>query len=1179
MNNMLCACLCLLFAASLAGAAAKPLQTFTVKDYLRHQWTDEVIHFPVSYAGDLPSSLTLVDEQGSALPCQFTNLQRKRGTVTGAVWTVVSLPPKGSVTLRLQPGVPAPSDLRLVAHDDEYILGNSRMSLRLPRLATPAQPVDLTALPAPLLAVSDGGGKTWYGQGSWVNADVPLQVASAATTVLDNGPVRITVRYRLTLADGRFYQADISLGARQDAALFTDDTNIEAPKAAVRFAFQSGLNADRVYWRNNYFADAAKGLTPAPIDFSKEQALCNIRPWSFWWAKDLAVGAGFFKDGAEPFVAVAAVQPSRWMPYGWDGAERMQIPVTARPGGGLDVTLALNAWTAQHTDESKLSPILAVGFQYSQEALAHQNGTDSQLAVFPMHRELAITVGTVTEHVQKDFAKSKLRRQVVKYSEFPLDEVKDYAFDYTPARPERKHPFLLFTQADIDRVRRQAQNVPAVRDELAKVTKQITGAGGDAIYATRDKDPNWGTAFYEKAYKGGALGYGYSSMAFMGSADEKYGRMLAAAAKGMARDNVANIIDEPSRPCLGGLGHVYPGSWTNLLFAYDAVADSGYLTAEEKADIDASLVFGAHVLAHRDYWNTARGCCSANPNMTALIKLPRGLMALFLDGHPESSAWLRVAETELQAELKAWIAPGGAWIECPGYQGASLDPIFPLVQALKNVKGKNYFTAPQLKSTMEYYAFLITPPDKRFRLGPNDALPAPRMLPSFGDMWTGTVTVFPGWVAKAVADVDPSFSAHQQYAWNGMRHAYNTMYTMGYTPALTDPELPAAPPAVLSKGFPGFGSIMRTSWTDANASYVAHRTGPFLHHYHDDFNTIVYYAKGAPLCVDFGNLYAPLQRGESWYHSRVSFNTLAETPGQVDYSNGDLVDFRALPRVIAYSAGTATGASKSRDTRHLLMVQSDDPQGANYLVLRDVTTDGTPNQDYYWNLWCLSKEPAVAGNTVHFAGQLGVDLDVHLLAPAAPQITTDRWDWKQYIGNWGNFAEEQYGIHVKKQGSAEDFFAVLYPRAAGQAAAKIAAVANGRGLDITHMEGRDLLLLSAGMPADATAAGMRVSGEIAFARSYRDGAVRLAVLKGACTVTAGEWTLAGNAPTSLRVRGDAVTGECSGPAHAVTIIVPAAFGKPSVTLDGKPLKTAFANGTLTFKAPAGEHVFTIAGKR
>ncbi|OPZ81516.1 MAG: hypothetical protein BWY76_03010 [bacterium ADurb.Bin429] len=648
--------------------------------------------------------------------------------------------------------------------------------------------------------------------------------------------------------------------------------------------------------------------------------------------------------------------------------------------------------------------------------------------------------------------------------------------------------------------------------------------------------------------------------------------------------NVKDILDAPWRPDLGGYAHVYPGNWTRLLFAYDAIADAGYLTDEDKADIDAALVLGAHVLAHPDYWNPARGLCSANPNMTALITLPRGLMALYLDGHPRADRWLKSAEDELQAELKAWIAPGGAWIECPGYQGASLDPMLPLMQALKNVKGRNYFADPRFKATMDYYGFLLTPPDRRFPPNNTAGLPSPRILPSLGDMWTGATTVFTGWTAKAIADADPVFGARQQYHWQQQLMPHGTMYSSGYTPALTNPELPAAPPVELSRAFPGMGSVMRSSWTDPNASYLLHRTGEFMHHYHDDFNSLIYYAKGAPLCADFGNLYQPHQRGEAWYHSRVSFNAKDNPPSQANQSTGRLVETCFLPRTLDYSHGQSAGVGKQTANRHLLLVKSADPMGATYVVMRDATTDGPNEREFYWNLWCLSKEPQIAGNVVRFPGQLGVGLDVHLLSPATPKLEIDKWDWKQYIGTWGNFTEEQYGLHVHKTGSAEDYVAVLYPRSAGQGPARVraeASVVNARGnaqvLTITHMEGEDTILFSP--QADALHFGKaELAGRIAFVRRYQNGALRLATVSGKCAVTLDEWSLHSDGPTAIEIIGKQVTGESNGAAHAAQIVLPAATGAVTATLDGKRIRVKREKNVVSLNLPAGAHTFTLAVK-
>ena len=1168
-----CSLVCLCLALPALGATA-PLQTFTVRDYLQHAWSNEIVHFPISYrAWSIPGLLTLTDTEGKPVPSQVSGLGHHWLRITGTVWTVVTVPPNGEVTLRLQPGESPRSSLRLLAQEGEYVLRNDLMALRLPRLpgAIP-QPRELSTLPAPLLSVAAGDAKTWLGQGIWTHGDAALLVRDATTSVIEEGPVRVTVRYRLTLTDGRFYQADISLGDRQDCALFTDDSDIDSPTTSFRFSFQPGLNADRVYWRNSWFGEPSKGLVPGPLSFDKEQVVFSMRPWYFWWLKDKTVWAGFYKDGAEPFVGVTGVRPSRWSPYGWDGFDRTELPVTARPGGQLDLTLALQAWTRQ-PNTNVLTALEEVAHAYSQEVLA---GTDCP-KVYPLHRELAFTVGAVSGHVTRDETRAKMRLQLVKYSQFPLDEVKDYAFDFRPSHPERKHPFLLFTQADIERARCQAKTVAAVTAEVAKATAYIAGCGGDALVAKIQKEPDGWKKFYRENYVGNGLN-GSVPQAYAASGDRKYGIMLAAGIKGIARDNLVNVLEAPWRPDLGSFAHVYPGNWTSLLFSYDALAGSDYLSAEEKSDIEHSLVFGAHVIAHPDYWTPERGLCSANPNMTALVRLPRGLMALFLEGHPKAEAWLRIAEAELQHEVKAWISPGGAWIECPGYQGASLDPMFPFMQALKNGKRRDFFADPRIKATMDYYGFLLTPPDRRFPTQNTNGLPSPMTLPSIGDMWTGSTAIFPGWTAMATAASDPAFSARQEFFWKAMLSPYGTMYTPGYTIVLTDPDLPATPPQELSRGFPGFGSVLRTSWTDPLASYVCHRTGPYLHHYHDDYNEIVYYAKGAPLCVDFGNLYQPFQRCEAWYHNRVSFaKTNSPSPGE---SSGELVEVRTLPRTIDYSQGKSQGGGGQQNQRHILLVKSADPLGANYVILRDRTVDGPTNRIFYFNLFCLAGDPQITGNAVHFPGQLGVDLDVHVMAPAAPQIEKDHWDWKQYIGRWGNISEDQHGIRVVKEGSTEDFFTVLYPRAAGQGPAEVTAVCSNAAVEVAHMEGRDLVLLSPDHPTTVARGDTRLAGEIALARRYANGDVRLAVVKGTNAMASlGPWELRSSGPTAIEITAaGGLVGESSGDAHTACITLPPDHRAAGVALDGKPMAAQRDGIHLVLSLPAGPHSFSIIEK-
>jgi hypothetical protein len=180
---------------------------------------------------------------------------------------------------------------------------------------------------------------------------------------------------------------------------------------------------------------------------------------------------------------------------------------------------------------------------------------------------------------------------------------------------------------------------------------------------------------------------------------------------------------------------------------------------------------------------------------------------------------------------------------------------------------------------------------------------------------------------------------------------------------------------------------------------------------------------------------------------------------------------------------------------------------------------------------------------------------------------------------WGNFGEEQYGVHVRKQGSAEDFFTVLHPRAAGQGPAQVASLAEGRGVEVTHIEGHDVVLLSPGKPAAVTHGEVRLSGEVAFARRYTRGDLRLAVIKGAgASAAESPWSLRSDGPVALSIQGTTIEGESSGAEHAAQIPLPPAYGVALATLDGKPFDIKREGDLLTLLLPAGYHTLTIKPK-
>ncbi|MHB9131879.1 MAG: hypothetical protein ACYDBB_12440 [Armatimonadota bacterium] len=1134
----------------LAARAAEPLQTFTVKDYLGHRWVDELVHFAIDVPGT-GKDYTLTDEKGEAYPVQLTDVVRQNRRTKATLWTVVTVEPGVTLTLKLQTGKPSTEGTVAVKQAQGFIaLSNDRMEIALPLWpGTPEQPVDLTTLPAPLRAIRQPG-DAWLCDVKWVNAGPVLQVKEATTKILEAGPVRATVEQKLTFTDGHTYRAVFTLGAKQDAVLVTEDTDVDAPKAAIRLSMLSGLKADHIYWHNQWKETThAKSwsLTDTTVSFEKEDVICKLRPWSYWWLGDITEWAGFYQGGNDTFAGVLALRPSRWSPTGWDGFDRTEIPVTARPGGQIDLTFALLATT--------------------------RKPKDAQEQLIPLHREWAITAGTVTDHVPPDGKTFPLlRRQLSKYSEFPLDEVKDYGFDFKAADAKKGHTALFCTKDDLERIREQVKKDPKLKAQVDADVQYIL----NACWSERTLTNEGWQAYYTKNY----IANGQAEKlpeAYIGSDNPVFGKLMAAAVKGLSKSVIDTFLEQPARPAIGAYGPWYTENIMRLLRTYDLIAGKEIMTPEEEATVRAVLVFSAHILAHPDYWNTDRGLCSANPNMTSSILLPRGLVALQLAGHPKSKMWLQGAEDEFTSELKDWIAPGGAWVEDPGYQSASLDGMFMLAQGIKNVLGQDYFADPQFKATMDYYGFLLTPPDRRFppTRKPEDTSTPPMVLPSIGDMFSGYMTCYNGWMAGATAKTDPAYSARQQFYWKG-QNSYLGMAgrAAGITLAMTNAELPAIAPAELSRSFPGFGSVLRTSWTDPKASYIAHRTGPFVHHYHNDFNEIVYYAKGAPLCTDFGNCYQPVQRGESWYHNRVSFEK-GDSPKKWG-STGEIIDVRSLPNSVDYSYGKSSGSGGQQDHRHILLVKSANPLGANYTVIRDTTVDGQANQQFYWNLWCLSKDPQINGEIVHFPGQFDVDLDVHVLSPVNPQIEKDHWNWTQQIYVWSHFAEEQYGMRVAKPGSKEDFLCVLYPRAQGQEAAQISTTGGDAVLEVNHMEGSDYILLSPMKPVEIATGELLLKGEIAFVRKYKNNTLRLAVVKGAeGKAGLGDWSVSSDGPVALEITGKTLTGESTGPAHTAVITLPAGLGDAMVKLDGIVVKAEQDKRTLTIVLPEGEHSFEV----
>ncbi len=468
--------------------------------------------------------------------------------------------------------------------------------------------------------------------------------------MLEQGPVRASVRQRVVFADRHTYEAVISLAARQDAALVTETSDESAPKAAVRISMRPGPGASHVYWQNQAIVtpDAGWfGLADTRVGAGEERVVCKLRPWSFWWFPGVTEWAGFYAEGQRrahgrhraPAVAVVARRLGRLRPHG--GADH-------RAGrGARSDARARGGERARRQGHAREAAPPRVGVRRGLRRRARDQGRRAREAPARSRQVLGVPA-------RRGQGLRPRRGAAGRRAPAPVPD------------PERGG-------------RRAGARGGEARPRESRIAcgarPPTSGGCGDLDKTLAEK----GSAGIYERYMGCGMVERLPE-AMLGSSDPRWARFLAAAVVGMARHVIELFLDAPSMPALGAFGPWRSEDVTQIALAYDLVA--GLLSPEEDATVRRALVFGAHVLAHPDYWNVPRGMCSSNPNMTSSIMLPRGLLGALLAGHPEPPGGSRAPTPSSRRSSAAGSRPAAPGSRPPGYQAASLDGLLLLAAAI-----------------------------------------------------------------------------------------------------------------------------------------------------------------------------------------------------------------------------------------------------------------------------------------------------------------------------------------------------------------------------------------------------------------------------------------------------------------------------------------------------------------
>jgi hypothetical protein len=364
----------------------------------------------------------------------------------------------------------------------------------------------------------------------------------------------------------------------------------------------------------------------------------------------------------------------------------------------------------------------------------------------------------------------------------------------------------------------------------------------------------------------------------------------------------------------------------------DQVLTVPQITAEEKTRVKAAVALFANIIWDEDFvpLGGAAWVNLGNENMPVAEAGFRNFLAMQLAEHPTMRPHADDVQRESLARLHQIVNDCGAEIGGTNYIGASFMPTLNVMMAIQQQGRLDPFkTEPRLARFAEFYMNLLTPPEVRFG--------GPRLFISTGDGPTQSSAIY-GQLATGFVKVNPDLSARTMWAWRqgGSKHTNDG----GTTLLRIDENLPANDPQLGNADFPGYCSVLRHGWDTPNETTLWLLNGDFYRdHRHWDRGSVIAYALGVPLSLDWGSQYGPTVNG-GIMHSQVVLEPVLGQPWDQDVKDltggrtwdSSIADGFAPFRASAFAAARMT-TGKTTWTRTLASIHPN--EAYPILLLRD----------------------------------------------------------------------------------------------------------------------------------------------------------------------------------------------------------------------------------------------------
>lgn len=1178
-------------AESEAEAAARPrgpLAEFTAREVLGRDWTETLVTYHVKAEGGIanepgalsaipltaparPEAMRLVDAaSGEDVPFQLWRTERAPdGTLASArVSFRAALPAGGSYAYRLlaeAPPTPA-ADIAVTRTDDYLVLDNGLTAIRLLNweaggaegLAfaedhaamagmSPADAIAAGLAPGPVqgLRLADG---RWAGNSHFHAAagSAPPRVTAISSAVLEQGPLFAEAQVHYELDNGGFYTLTARILAGEAFVRIDEQFDTKQLHASTcphgwpgsppdwRVLFTLGSRGDgawrpdHVYWMQSRFQSQAEDLetrlTELGVEMRGEHAQFGARALTFNEPMNSVADISVWYPW-HPHAAYFALVDSGTLP---NAATADDVPIL-----GL-VPLNAGTWRGAHGQfrtshlvtfahgETAMSWPLQV--ERHPQTLLHTGEHDPELPFSFGRRQWAYVAGPAVGH-------DVLHGFRISEGFIGLDQYKDWIVDW-PENPKTTYPRLVFSQADVDRLKPQLDGHPAgaTLRQFLYFQDEPDAARRTELWERLSKDPAEGPD-QERPMRGPG-GQAYHHLQFGGDWLDSIGRWRA------------------------NFRVVMFAAWAHDI---DELMAAGNLDAEQRTLLRRHLAALCHLATEPNFNPRGSMIHLGNPNMPINRFFVLPIAAGLIPDHPRASEWNRVSADYVQKKLAMNTAPGGAWSELVSYFGAAYQHI--LQAALVLTKGAE--VGPLQGGIAPEVTRLAAEPSRYILnlLGPQHPRVGTRTVPGWGH--EGIYT-FQHWLLTAgmVRESDPDLARALAWAWQQTGAPADTYHFMhhevGFTQRVAahadlvnEVDEAAVKAELASAWWPGFGATLRAHTGDPNETYLSFRQGYLTSHSDANQGDFVIHAKGAPL-TELSRFIYPLHQRQPYielrdtfgWHSRVRFGNQTDDggwPGGGPISGvhrhffHDSVDYlRALGDYPSTSSGQAPS---QRWTRQILFLKDADPAGPNYFVFRDSfrPLDGDPGSLeqtwWYQRTGGTTEQVTAVANGFDYVSEWGPRMAVRTLQPAQVAVES-----RQASSGPETITVNAFGPLP----AGQDVFVLIYPHAADEAVPEYELLADGVAR-VGTATGTDYIFAAA-EPFAFERDGVVFEG-VAGAVRIRADAVHLVVAEGPGRVGYGGASLRAEVPAARvvpRAELDAAGEQAvAAPAHDIAFDLPA----------------------------------------